>query len=496
VFLNLVLCRLITDNILAAYETMHTMQTWMWSKVGYMGLKLDMSKAYDRVEWNFLEAMMSKLGFDARWIRLVMVCVQSVSYSVVINGKPVGHIKPTRGIRQGDPISPYLFLLCAESLNSLIQQAVNTRVLTGVPTSKRGPRLSHLFFADDSMVFCKANSVEWRHLFRILGTYEAGSGQKLNIQKTAIFFSRNTSAEKREEILSLSGLTEASRIDTYLGLPCLVGKSRVKAFNNIKDRIWKKLQDWKVKFLSQAGKEILLKAVIQAIPTYSMSVFQLPITLCREINSMMQRFWWGHISKNSKIAWLSWEKMGCAKLEGGLGFRDLVLFNKVLLAKQGWRLLQNPDSLTGKIFEAKYYENSSFLEASLGNRPSFAWRSLLYAKELIIQGSLWRVGDGKKIKIWGDRWVHSPSSYAIQSQIISLPAETRVATLIDFNRKEWNSDLVREVLSEEEATKVLNIPLSPVFPIDRLIWLGTKTGLFSVRSTYHLCMELHQKKQR
>jgi hypothetical protein len=358
-----------------------------------------MSKAYDRVEWNFLEAMMSKLGFDARWIRLVMVCVRSVSYSVVINGKPVGHIKPTRGIRQGDPISPYLFLLCAESLSSLIQQAVNTGVLTGVPTSKRGPRLSHLFFADDSMVFCKANSVKWRRLFRILGTYEAGSGQKLNIQKTAIFFSWNTSAEKREEILSLSRLTEANRIDTYLGLPCLVGKSRVQAFNNIKDRIWKKLQDWKVKYLSQAGKEILLKAVIQAIPTYNMSVFQLPITLCREINSMMQRFWWGHISKNSKIAWLSWEKMGCAKLEGGLGFRDLVLFNKALLAKQGWRLLQNPDSLTAKIFEAKYYENSSFLEASLGNRPSFAWRSLLYAKELIIQGSLWRVGDGKKIRI-------------------------------------------------------------------------------------------------
>jgi hypothetical protein len=173
--------KLTIDNILATYETMHTMQTRMWSKVGYMGLKLDMSKAYDRVEWNFLEAMMSKLGFDARWIRLVMVCVRSISYSVVVNGKPVGNIKPTRGIKQGDPISPYLLLLCAESLSSLIQHAVNIGVLTWVPTSIRGSRLNHLFFTDDSMIFCKANSDEWRCLFRILGIYEAGSGQKLNI---------------------------------------------------------------------------------------------------------------------------------------------------------------------------------------------------------------------------------------------------------------------------------------------------------------------------
>jgi hypothetical protein len=111
---------LITDNIIAAYETMHTMQTRLWGKTGYMGIKLDMSKAYDRVEWSFLEAVMSKLGFAPMWIKMIMACVKSVSYSVAVNGNVVGKICPSRGLRQGDPISPYLFILCAEAFSSLL----------------------------------------------------------------------------------------------------------------------------------------------------------------------------------------------------------------------------------------------------------------------------------------------------------------------------------------------------------------------------------------
>jgi hypothetical protein len=183
----------------------------------------------------------------------------------------------------------------------LLFHAKNTRVISGLPTSKRGPKLSYLFFADDSLIFYQANKVEWRRVLRILGVYEAGTGHKLNLQKTSLFFSRNTTMERRVEILNISGLTEATRIDSYLGLPTLVGRSKIQSFNGIKDRVWKRLNNWKVKFLSQAGKEILLKAVVQAIPTYSMSVFLLLITLCKDMNRMMQKFRWGHIANDSEI---------------------------------------------------------------------------------------------------------------------------------------------------------------------------------------------------
>jgi hypothetical protein len=235
--------RLISDNILVAYETLHTMKNQLWSKVGYLGIKLDMSKAFDQVEWPFLEAVMLKLGFDPRWVCLVMKCVTSVRYSIIVNGNPVGDFTPSRGIRQGDPLSPYLFLLCAECFSSMLHHAEHKGFISGVPTSPKGPRISHLFFADDSLLFCKANRVEWRRLMKIISAYEAGSRQKVNLQKTSTFFSRNISLDRRQEILQLSGFSESQGVEAYLGLPTFVGRSRNQAFHFIKEKVWNKLNN-------------------------------------------------------------------------------------------------------------------------------------------------------------------------------------------------------------------------------------------------------------
>jgi len=324
-------------------------------------------------------------------------------------------------------------------------------------------------------------------------TYEEGSGQKLNFQKTAVFFSRNTSVGKRLEILNLSRLSEATRYDTYLGLPSLIGKSKMQAFNSINSRVEKKLSNWKVKFLSQARREILLKDVVQAITTYCMSVFLLPQTLCKDLNRMMQDFLWSHMAKSSKIRWMSWEKMGKAKSMGGLRFRDLSIFIKALLAKQLWRFQQNPDSLVAQIYKAKYFPRSTILEATIGNKPSYAWRSILATSELLREGLVWRVGNGLSIPIWGARWLPTPTFFSVQTAPRILLLNSTVSCLIDSDTKWWNLDLVSAIFNEEEARVISNITLSSALPPDRLVWQGTSNGLFSVRNAYHLGKEFHQR---
>lgn len=186
----------------------------------------------------------------------MMQCITSVTYDIKINGKLSAHITPSRGLRQGEPLSSYLFLICAEGLSALIKKAVSDGNMEGVFVYRRGLRLSHLFFADNSIIFCKATIAECDTLQRILGVYDQASGQQLNRTKPSLFFSSNTNKEVQEVIKSKFGTQVIKQHEKYLGLPSLVGRNKKNTFKEIKDKLAKKLAGWKEKFLSKVEKEI------------------------------------------------------------------------------------------------------------------------------------------------------------------------------------------------------------------------------------------------
>ncbi|KAM6564221.1 hypothetical protein CsatB_024219 [Cannabis sativa] len=266
-----------------------------------------MSKAFDRVEWSFIAAVMGKMGFSLRWVTLIMNCLQTTQLSFIVNGAISGNVKPQRGLKQGDPLSPYLFLICSEGLSRLLQYEESIGCLKGLAISRHSPSISHLLFADDSLLFCEADDRSCGAIKRVLDTYHKASGQQLNTDKSVMSFSPNTTEAAKLSFQNILGMPICDCHESYLGLPAYSERDKKNMFNHIKERIWKLLHAWTDKIFSVGGKEVLLKAVIQSIPTYAMSCFKLPVKFCREIESMMSNYWWGTTTDKKKIHWKQWK---------------------------------------------------------------------------------------------------------------------------------------------------------------------------------------------
>ncbi|CAL1384173.1 unnamed protein product [Linum trigynum] len=251
--------RYITDNVIVAFECFHAMKTITKGKKGYMAAKLDIAKAYDRVSWKFLEAIIRKLGFADRWVRMIMYCVSTVSYAALVKGHQSDTFFPTRGLRKGDPISPYLFLLVAEGLSALTAKAEAEGFIQGLKVSQNAPMISHLLFADDSISFIKATRPQCSKLKEILSCYEVESGQSVSLTKSEISFSSNIPNQTQLEMADLLGMKLVEFHEKYLGLPTVVGRKKRSIFSYLVDRIRKKVKLWKSKLLSSAAKEVLIK---------------------------------------------------------------------------------------------------------------------------------------------------------------------------------------------------------------------------------------------
>ncbi|KAG7585838.1 Ribonuclease H domain [Arabidopsis thaliana x Arabidopsis arenosa] len=427
--------RLITDNIMVAHEIVHSLQTHPIISKDFMALKSDMSKAYDRVEWSFLRSLLLKLGFHSRWVEWILLCVSTVTFSVLVNDQPYGLIVPERGIRQGDPLSPFLFVLCTEGLTHLMNKAQREGKIEGVKFSLNGPEIHHLLFADDSLFMCKASKEQSLVLQTILTNYGAVTGQAVNLSKSSITFGSKVASEVKIDIQGSLGIFKEGGAGTYLGLPECFSGSKVDLLDYIKDRLKMKLSGWYSRNLSQGGKEVLLKSVAMAMPIFAMSCFKLPKTTCDNLSSAMADYWWS-------------------------------------------------DS---QFMKSRYFPDNEFLSAPIGNRPSYAWRSIVHGRSLLTKGIEKRVGNGSSLNVWIDPWIEDEEEgmRAPYRRNYFFDVSLKVCSLIDLSLRDWDPDILRDLFVPGDIEIIKKI--KPVVSLsDFYVWKHNKSGEFSVKSAYWL----------
>ena len=227
---------------------------------------------------------------------------------------------------------------------------------------RRAPGISHLLFADDTLLFFKADSEQAERVKHVLEIYDKGTGQVINPNKCSILFSPICPTSTQECIKGTLQITQATFEAKYLGLLTPDGRMSKGKLKSLQERLAKCLMEWEDNYLSMGGKEIKIKAIAQALPVYIMSVFKVPAGLCEELMRMIRRFWWGAEKGKWKTHWVSWDFMVRPEGKGGMGFKDLRTFNQALLARQAWRLIQFLESLCAQVLRAKYYPDGSILD--------------------------------------------------------------------------------------------------------------------------------------
>ncbi|KAL8112036.1 hypothetical protein AgCh_019659 [Apium graveolens] len=367
--------RLLTDNALIAFEINSYIKRKTQGREGVAGLKVDVSKA-------------------------------TVAYSFVRDGNVFGNVKPQRGLRQGDPISPYLYILCAEGLSGIIRKYEETGLLHGYGEAREIPGDAHV----------------------------CGEKQDRGVR----FF----------------------------------------------ERVQAKLQGWGNKDLSKQGKVTLLKTATRVIPSFWMNLFLIPVNMCEELEQKMNAFLWGRGSTGKGVKWVAWKKLCRPKECGGLGVRDLRNFNLAMLAKQGWRFLNETNPLVSAFMKAKYYPQTDLLNAEAGANASYIWRSIMASLRAVKAGTRRKIGNGIDTNVWEMPWIPRLEDEYLTSAMQNYLGHITVNNLMVTGEKRWDLAVIKDIIDSRDVEEIKHIPLLLSDTRDSWFWVLDEKGDFTVKSCY------------
>ncbi|KAL9681272.1 hypothetical protein QQ045_013054 [Rhodiola kirilowii] len=471
--------RNILDGIMVTNELIHALKT---EKRQGLVIKLNFKKAYDSVSWNYLEMIQRSMGFGCKWIGWMAECYSTARLAVLINGSPSKEFTMKRGLRQGDPLSPFLFLVAAEGLSRTLHKAVEEGVISGLEWSNNGDKLSHLQFADDTVLFCRVDALEVQNLRAILIAFEGCSGLKINFDKSLCF----GIGLKEEEGCPVGGFPMK-----YLGMQVGVNPTKRSIWEPIIQKFSDKLASWRGANLSMAGRLVLIKSALCSLPLYYASLYKIPNSVAQEMEKIQRQFLWGGLEGRRKLHYVKWETVKRPKKFGELGIQSLVEKNVAMLTKWWWQLISGKGGLWRRMIIDKY-GFKGLLEPSRvllnPRRLSNSWKNILAALKgndevgvAFREGVKLKLGKGNELSFWEDAWAGEKS----------FKVDGRWHWNIKFRRVLYQWE---EVLRAELMEGLDHLQLKEETD-DRVVWSFSSDGRFSTNSLMRAASAIKCKKK-
>ena len=421
-------------------------------------------------------------------------------YRLMFNGSPAGFFRSSRGLRQGDPLSPYLFVVGMEVLSSLLKRAVDGNFISGCRLGNReGGELviSHLLYADDAIVFCEANSEQLMCLRWTLMWFEAVSGLKINLNKSEIIPLGRV--DNVESLAVELGCRVGSLPTRYLGLPLGAPHRALRVWESIEERFRKRLSSWKRQYISKGGRLTLIRSTLSSLPIYFLSLFRMPKSVCARLEKIQKDFLWGGGNLDRKPHLVNWKTVCLEKSRGGLGVRGLSVMNQALLCKWCWRFANERDSLWRMVISAKFGEEAGgwYSRDIRGGYGTGLWKDIRKERLSFSQNVIPSLGNGSRLAFWKDPWGEETVLSLAFPTLFNLAAhkDARVVDVWDFSVEAggWSPVFLRPFNDwemEEVERFFIFLHNKKIRPDqeDRLLLRDSSTDGFSVRHMYRKLM--------
>nr|GEW86601.1 RNA-directed DNA polymerase, eukaryota, reverse transcriptase zinc-binding domain protein [Tanacetum cinerariifolium] len=465
--------------------------TWNFINLKNIIFKVDFEKAYDSVRWDFLDDVLYKFGFGNKWRAWIQTCLRSSRGSILINGSPTEEFQIFKGLKQGDPLSPFLFILIMESLHLSFQRVVDAGLFNEIRLSSM-VNLSHLFYADDAVFLGQWSETNIDMLVHVLECFHLASGLRINTCKSKIM-GVHVDGGRVNNAASKLGCLILRTPFLYLGTRVGDNMSRVIAWKGVVEKVRSRLSRWKLKTLSIGGRFTLLKSVLGSMPIFHMYIFKVSASVLQSLESIRSHFFNGHVPSSNKASWVKWSKVMTTKAKGGLGVSSLYALNRGLLLKWVWRFYTQNNTLWTRVIKAIYGIHGNLgKDRQAGSRT--CWNAIvkevkvMHNRGINVLGFIQlKVGNGDTTSFWDDRWGNGAVLKELFPRICALETCKYSTVSMKMNDSSIDKSFRRKVRNGAEGSQLaamvelLNlVTLSPME--DKYIWSLKNSGKFSVAS--------------